>query len=320
MLALEDLGVDAAYVINLDRSRDRLARMARQFHSLGIPVVRVPAIDGSRVRPKVLNKVATPFCRKLCTASMIGCALSHMKTWKLVTQLGHERTLVFEDDAALAPGFVEGLRQALLDVPPDFDILVLGCYYLCDKQRRYALGHEVARLVMPHAKRSDRRTWGSVFVPEHFSGSHCYVVSQKGARKLLDLVPRVHYHIDMSMNNSDLDIYAVSPDLAYQRDMADSTIASYSFPKTLTPMLDDVRDSKRISLAYYLDSPWCQIGGHKVNIWTLVFVAMGALQGRVAPYVAGLLLAELLVGGDVVVPSLAFGLGWALRNAFRERR
>lgn len=309
--------VDAAYVINLDRSTARMARMAAQCASLDIPFTRVPAVDGARVTPETLKKVATPLCQKVCTPSMVGCALSHMKVWKTAAQLGHQRTLVMEDDAALEPGFVEGLRRALEDVPQDFDLLVLGCYFLCNKDRRYAWGHEFARMFVPHSLRNDRRTWGSVYVPEYFAGSHCYIVSLKGARKLMQLVPRAHYHIDMSMNHPELNIYAVTPDLAYQRDMADSTIASYSFPKTLTPLLDGIKDRKRISVAYYLDAPMGQVGGQRLNAWVVIFAGLGVLRHRTVPLAVGLLLAELLVGGDIVAPVLAYFLGWAIRGAPR---
>ena len=309
-------GVDAVYVINLDRSKDRWQFMSDQCRRLGLPCERVPAVDGATLSKQEIIKSATRFCQNFCTTSMLGCALSHIRLWKRILEEGHERTLVMEDDAELVPTFASGLRKALDDVPDDFDILVLGCFYLCAKDRKYAWPLEIIRMFAPHGRRSDLRTWGSVFVPERFGGSHCYVVSKRGCQKLLEVIPKAGYHIDMEMNHPSLNVYAVSPDLAYQRDMSDSTIASYTFPKSLVPMLEDVKDRKGISMAYYMDAPAFQVLGYKTNTWTLLFLALGMLRHRALPYVLGFLLAELVLGADIGVPVVAYGVGWGLRKAY----
>ena len=305
--------VDATYIINLDRSTDRMAVMAQQCEALGIPYTRVPAIDGSKIKPHVLEKVTTPFCRRMCTTSMIGCALSHMRTWKTVVREGHHLALIMEDDANIVPEFVAGLRRALADVPRDFDVLLLGCFFMCNKSRSYALG---TRLIKPFVhRRHDTRTWGSVYVPEAFAGSHCYVVSQQGARKLLRLIPRVSWHIDIAINVSPtINVYAVSPDLAFQRDMSTSSIASYSFPKTLVPALDTIKDDKGIPLSYYMGTPFGRIGALTIDVWLVLLAVAGLTRHRrAAPYVAGWFLAEIMIGGSVLKPAVAFGVGWAVR-------
>lgn len=310
------MSVGAAYVINMDGAKERMRFMASQCDSLGIPFVRVPAVNGSKVRPHVLGRL-TPRCEKYCTDSMIGCALSHMNVWNMVLEQGQERALIMEDDAQLVPGFAEGLSRALRDVPEDFDVLLLGCFALCDKKRDYSWGHRMLKALMPlggFSVRNDRRTWGSVYVPEFFAGAHCYVVSRKGCRRLLDLIPRVDQHIDICMNHPDLRLYAVSPDLAFQRDMSDSSIASFTFPKTLVPLLEPIKDKKRISLAYYLSAPVCKVWVLMINAWFVIFFALGLFQAWTLPYVAGLFLAELAVGGDITAPLVAYGLGWGLQG------
>ena len=50
------------YLLNLDRRPDRLAKCAAQLHKLGLPFVRVSAVDGQKLDPVAmltyLNKVA----------------------------------------------------------------------------------------------------------------------------------------------------------------------------------------------------------------------------------------------------------------------
>lgn len=307
-------GIDAVFIINLDRSRTRLERMHRQMKAQGIEYERFPAVDGAKLTAQELAAVATPFCRRFCTNSTIGCALSHIGVWRTAAERGLDRVLVMEDDAQLVPDFKEGVARALRDVPKDFDVLLLGCVYLCDKNRKYSLGHSLTRFAAPGKLRDDRRTWGSVFVPEFFGGAHCYVASAKGCAKLLKLIPRANYHIDMDMNHHEINLYAVSPDLAFQGNLSESTIASFGFPRTLTPLLDCIKDSKRIPTSYYLAAPWAQAGGIRINFWVALFLLIGLLFRRAAaPFVTGFFLAELLVGGRVLIPLAVYLAGWGLR-------
>jgi GR25 family glycosyltransferase involved in LPS biosynthesis len=306
--------LDQVYVINMDRSPERMEFMDEQCRRHGLRYVRVPATDGAKVSGEALERVATPWCRRMCTPAMVGCALSHMRVWKAMAKQGHSRCLVMEDDAALVPGFAEGLRRALDDVPEDFDVLLLGCFFMCNKQRRYAWTHRVAGMVMPYPPRQDTRTWGSVFVPERFGGTHCYVLSAKGCRTLMATIPRVNFHIDVAMNHPDIALYAVHPDLAFQRDMADSTIAEFAFPKSLVPWLSSIKDDKNITAAYYMDCPAAQIAGYRINVWTFIFLGVGLFKERFAPYVVGVLLAEFALGSDISMPLLAYASGWAVRG------
>ena len=313
-------GVDAVFVINLDRETARMAEMARQCEEHGIPFKRVPAIDGRKVSPRVRSQMATPFCQRFCTPSMIGCALSHMQVWRAVLRAGYERVLVLEDDAVLVPDFKDRLSRALTDVPPDFDVLICGCMFLCRKDRKYSAMHALVKPFVPSPLRDDKRTWGSVFVPEFFGGTHCYVVSNQGCRNLFSVIPRVSNHIDMTMNHPKLKLYAVNPDLAHQRDMSTSSIASFSFPKTLVPALLTIRDDKHIPLAYYMSVPSMQLGPFQMNVWFGLFLALGFLGARAAPYVTGFLLAELVVGGDILPAVAAFLTGWTVKAAFLRLR
>lgn len=309
-----DLGVDGVFVINLERSRERMARMDAQLRALGVAYERFEAVDGAKLSEDELRRMATGSCQAFCTPSTLGCALSHMGVWQAVLARGMQRAIVIEDDARLAPGFVDGVRRALANVPDDFDVLLLGCFFLCDKDRKYSAGHALTRLATPGVIRDDRRTWGNVFVPEFFGGTHCYIVSNRGCANLLRLLPKANFHIDVEMNHPELRLYAVSPDLAHQGPMSESTIASFSFPRTLTPMLDGMRDTKNIPAAYYLDAPWGQVAGIRLNWWGLLFFLLGLFfRHSAAPYVAGFFLAEVVVGGAIVPPLLFFLCGWLAR-------
>lgn len=306
-------GIDAVYVINLDRAPDRMAKTARQCEAQGIPFKRVPAVDGTRVSASTLAKVASPVCQKMCSPSVIGCALSHMRVWRAVLRAGYDRVLVLEDDVQLAPEFRKKLLRALEEVPADFDVLLGGCVFLCNKDRKYHMVAELARHLMPPhwTRKNDTRTWGSVFVPEFFGGTHCYVVSNKGCRKLFKAIPQVTYHIDVTMNHPDIQVYAIEPNIALQDGMMDSSMATFAFPKTIMPIMHSWVDDKNVPMSYYMNVTLLQVGDYGVNYWVMFFFLLGLLRDLGAPFVLGFFLAEIVVGGCVGTAACAYAAGWA---------
>ncbi|MHA7881711.1 glycosyltransferase family 25 protein [Nitratireductor rhodophyticola] len=105
------------YVINLDRSPERLEFMKSQLTTLNIRFVRIPAVDGreldmsdypnSRIRP-----------------SELGCYLSHMTAWQNLCAGGDEFALILEDDVRLSPVLQE-LAKSADWIPYDADLVKL---------------------------------------------------------------------------------------------------------------------------------------------------------------------------------------------------
>lgn len=304
------------FVINLDRSPDRLASVSEQLREAGVPFARFPAVDGSRTDragPDVSH-----WGRHFATDSMLGCALSHMHLWRHVRNEGLRAALIMEDDVRLVPGFVAKLHAVLREVPPDFDILYLGCFVLCSNQTQNAL---VGRAVRALTGREVNRVSERIFRPAWPAGMHCYVVSAQGARKLA--ATRASSHIDMQLAATrGLNLYAATPPLATQADMNASTQAAYDFPRSLSAVLGAYRDSHGISLAYYLSVPFAQVGAVRVNAWLLAFLVMGLAQARPA-WVAAFFAAEAALGGPsrgMLDCGGAYVAGWAARQASEARR
>lgn len=118
------MALPAAYVINLDRSGDRLARFrARNRH---LPEVsRFPGVDGGAVSRAELEAAGYVSGELDYGAGSLGCAVSHVKLWEMAAAEDRAIT-VFEDDAALAHQFERCADKVLSKLPADWDVVLWG--------------------------------------------------------------------------------------------------------------------------------------------------------------------------------------------------
>ena len=219
------------FLINLDRSADRLARCAPILDGLGLSWERVPGIEGKGLgaeRLAALNPHPAPhgeWFRPL-TPGEIGCFLSHLRCWQLIEERGLDCAIVLEDDFALRDGCTLARLQALAASatgPAPWDVLRLT------RLRRgartvAALGDGLA---LCHGGTG----------PEDGTG---YIVSRRGAAKLTPRREHLLRPVDFELKHvweRDLTVYSASPDMFWQvgSDVAQSVIgdgrASYrDFP------------------------------------------------------------------------------------------
>ena len=173
--------LDCVMVINLLRRVDRRQTMDQQLtkHLPAIPVEYVSAIDGAAVDDYLAGRGFSIFpnwkdpastnpyhCRDLRRGE-IGCALSHRELWQRAVDQRLERVLVLEDDAILLPGFFEALKKRLEPLErlaPLWDLLYVG--------RKPLAGTEMS-------------LGEGLVVPKFSYGTYAYVLSLKGASRLL---------------------------------------------------------------------------------------------------------------------------------------
>lgn len=105
------------FLINLDKSTERLAHMQQLLASLDISYERMPAVCGAELSQEELTrcfdaKRSLIANRSVMTPGEIGCALSHLSVYRRMMDERLDSALVFEDDIDLAPTFPEALAQA----------------------------------------------------------------------------------------------------------------------------------------------------------------------------------------------------------------
>lgn len=105
------------WVINLDRSPERMERMSNGLQQLGLRYIRFSAIDGENLPPAILSQVDKKAYERnmgqLLVPGKVGCYYSHLSLWKELAASDAPVGLILEDDVVFHDDFVEALDAAL---------------------------------------------------------------------------------------------------------------------------------------------------------------------------------------------------------------
>lgn len=225
------------YLINLDRSPERLAHMQALLDGLGIAFERIPAVDGRTLTADDLAGAGPSMSR-----GEIGCFLSHLQAWSLIAAGREPFSAVVEDDIHIAPALGAFIRDADW-IPPDADIVKLETMLRPIAMDRSAIqvasGHELRRLRSTH------------------SGTAGYIISAKTARSLSARCTVPDRPVDALLfefldgTQHDLTVYQMNPALLVQHDHAASGIAD--------PALASEIGSERAALRRTAKTPWTRL-------------------------------------------------------------
>jgi glycosyl transferase family 25 len=184
-----------AYLINLERRKDRLLKMTDQLNALGIPFERVDALDA-------LSIADAELARQFRDDGPLGvipkgdkcCALSHALAWQAFVRSGESHAIILEDDVALDETAAPLLRDDGW-IPESVDLLKLERYgpsnqrVLIDERVDVGNGHKIGRLRSRH------------------TGAAAYIMSRRAALTLSERVDCWQLPVDhllFNLNNSPL--------------------------------------------------------------------------------------------------------------------
>jgi GR25 family glycosyltransferase involved in LPS biosynthesis len=274
--------IDNVYVINMDRSYERLANMERQIPVLGKSFQRINAIDGKRLSQEDIQNAVNKTYGMFCPPNIIGCFLSHRKAWQQMLDNNDKYALILEDDCELIPNFQEQLKYALDDIfaaDPNWEFLYASCFGPCNDIRPDSMFTSLQRYFLPKvAKKPFQSEY--TYVPISPVGFHCYIISDKCASKLLKYLNKVITHVDVQFltKSKHFNVYATKTKLGVQYSTTEnSTLNDCKFPKLLNKVLDNVKDKDEISYSYYFGSPLIQIYFLPVNLYFLIFLMIAFL-------------------------------------------
>jgi GR25 family glycosyltransferase involved in LPS biosynthesis len=179
-------GIDEAYVINLERRRDRLETFKKNPHLKDLAYVW-RATDGKTLQ-------LTPELARLFSnndfkwkKAVMGCALSHFELWqKLATDPVANSYLIMEDDVKFREDWAAVWKQAAPSIPTDADVIYLGGV-LPPNQAAFP---SVTEPVNAHFARVAKNSLFSAGQPRryfHFC-NYAYVMTKAGAQKMMQLI------------------------------------------------------------------------------------------------------------------------------------
>lgn len=127
------------YLINLKQNTERLEDFKNTYPSDLYKYKLIDAVNGkdiSNITSLLSDKAVDEFKflietgrRKFhyqLTHGAVGCYLSHVKTWKTISESDKYIGIIFEDDCVLPPYFLFTINDILLNSPDDWDIILLG--------------------------------------------------------------------------------------------------------------------------------------------------------------------------------------------------
>jgi GR25 family glycosyltransferase involved in LPS biosynthesis len=217
----------------------------------------------------------------LAPRSAIGIALAHINAWKRFLMTDRDYGLIFEEDVVLAPNFKDQFETAIQSVPTDYDILYLGCFG-CENRSNiwtycmfYTSWLKPFKQINPHIVR-----------PSVAMALHGYVVSRKGATKLLELFDHnIWNHVDGMIQArtliGSLTTYASCPRIAFQTStdsiMVKSSNVTNQHPWILHKALSYVHFDEHVRFHYLTSFSVYQILGIIITIMSLLMFLGGLL-------------------------------------------
>lgn len=200
-----------SFVINLDRSTDRLQFFIKQATAANLPFERISAIDGRKLSPAQLAQaVASDFEFQPINSGEIGLFLSHKLAWQRLVDSGQPHAAVFEDDVVLSPT-IRDTFDAIDAQRPQFDLIKIETTLrrvVCARDNRELSKNDSLQTLL---------TW--------HGGTAGYVISAKCAKRLLQLKSKLSDQIDQVMFNpmsrisSQLRILQLNPAACIQADI-----------------------------------------------------------------------------------------------------
>jgi hypothetical protein len=215
------VSVDEYYFVNLDRRADRLEYIQGEIQKSDIlknNIKKWSGIDGRNVNPNFiprnfLSKRAyedimsgKPVISGLSvTPGGLGFYLTHTKIFDYAVET--KKTLfVMDDDILIHKNFDSELSEILEELPTDFDFCYLG--YYDTKYEKIPVSNKI-------------------FKPKgQFCGPHAYIISPKGARKIIDDIFPIEIQLDSRLYQlqNNIDYYAVYDRLAMYVDKYETDI------------------------------------------------------------------------------------------------
>ena len=176
--------------ISLDRRPDRWAEFSKRAKTADVRVLRLPAVDAkefdavkhSAVSLLTAHNIKFKVRRahyEIDTAGAVGASLSHFKAWNYLINSASSSLIVFEDDAMIPADFKERLEKVVAELPQEWDMITF-----------YNTEFLTSRGCKPDPTTAPLESCNGLM------GAHAYMISRRGAQRLLARAYPIELHVD----------------------------------------------------------------------------------------------------------------------------
>lgn len=186
------------FVINLDRSTDRLESISKQLKAQSIDFTRISAVLGAAEnKAKLAEEGILAESNINMPGGELGNFLSHRKSWKQIVSNSESfsfgpkpiASIVLEDDVDIPTDFLQRVASVVERLPNEWDMLYLGCY-----------GCEIWGGAMMSLK-DEIHNKAIKLKPHGFAGNYASLITPIGAKKLLECTKPIYEPTDWQLRD-----------------------------------------------------------------------------------------------------------------------
>lgn len=217
--------IDKIFLINLDKDKERLNNSIHQLNNYGITnFERYSAIYGCQLSTEEINNNTTIIGKIIASDGMIGCGLSHINIWKKIVNDGIKKTLILEDDFIFKDNFLNKFNDVINKSPVLYDIIFLTGNIIHNKNLKL---YDI-----------DDNYYKQLLISQTLG----YIITLEGAKKILNYINKVSYHIDfelcfLSLLRNNINIISLKEPLIYQTFNSSNNTNDRHYPLLINDIL-----------------------------------------------------------------------------------
>lgn len=175
------------YFLHAEKYRDRkknIEKLIEDYHLKN--AIIFPGVDGEKLDKKKYRHLVTPKAYNNLRRGQIGCALGHVNILRHIinSKDDHPYYVIFEDDVKFHPDIKKKFRRFVENLPKDFEF--------------GQIWHTTSHRYNKNRKLKENKLPKNQYVQRGYpqTGTVGYMVTKKGAHKLLKLIDPITSAID----------------------------------------------------------------------------------------------------------------------------
>jgi len=291
------------YVISLCKPD----KLLMQLSNYELDPILIEGVNGNKLDNKTIEENTNDMYALFGPKSAIGCAMSHIKTWKEFLKTDAEYAIIFEDDVVFDKNFKKEFNEIMKILPNEYDILYLGCFGCNSEINIFTYMSSMVGLVNLKNYKLNKY----INKPVVAYATHSYIVSRSGANKLLKYIEgNISNHIDFQINklmiNNKINVYALNKRIVYQTstDETQSSNNSNNHPIILHNILSDYYIDKKVKASYLSSLSILRINKINLTVVSIGFLLFGILFSSMDIDLSTITILYLLIS----IPDLYFDI------------